>query len=62
MYQDLKKLLWWPVMKKEIAEFVSKCLTCQKIKEEHQRPSGPLQPLDILEWKWECIAMVFVVG
>ena len=49
-------------MKKEIAEFVSKSLTCQKIKVEHQRPSGLLQPLDIPEWKWESIAMDFVVG
>jgi hypothetical protein len=51
MYQDMKKLFWRPGMKKDIAEFVSKCLTCQKIKVEHQRPSGPLQPLDIPEWK-----------
>ena len=49
-------------MKKDIAEFVSKCLTCQKIKVEHQRPSGPLQPLAIPEWKWESIPMDFVVG
>jgi hypothetical protein len=49
-------------MKKHIAEFVSKCLTCQKIKVEHQKPSRPLQPLDIPEWKWESIAMDFVVG
>ena len=41
---------------------MSKCLTCQKIKVEHQRPSGPLQPLDIPEWKWDSIAMDFVVG
>jgi hypothetical protein len=47
MYQDIKKLFWWPGMKNDNAEFVSKCLTCQKIKVEHQRPSGLLQPLDI---------------
>jgi hypothetical protein len=62
MYQDMKKLFWWPGMKKDIAEFVSKYLTCQKIRVEHQRPSRPLQPLDITEWKWESIAMDFVVG
>jgi hypothetical protein len=61
MYQDMKKLFLWPGMKKEIVEFVSKCLTCQKIKAEHQRPSGPFQPLDIPEWKCEFIAMDFVV-
>ena len=49
-------------MKLDIADWVSKCLTCQKVKAEHQRPSGLLQPLEIPEWKWEQIAMDFVVG
>ncbi|GJV24317.1 putative reverse transcriptase domain-containing protein [Tanacetum coccineum] len=40
MYQDMKKLYWWPNMKANIATYVSKCLTCAKVKEEHQRPSG----------------------
>ncbi|GKB83020.1 putative reverse transcriptase domain-containing protein [Tanacetum coccineum] len=40
MYQDMKKLYWWPNMKAEIATYVSKCLTCAKVKAEHQRPSG----------------------
>jgi hypothetical protein len=43
MYRDLKHLYWWPNMKKEIAEYVSKCGICQQVK--HQRPAGPLQPL-----------------
>ncbi|GKD43254.1 putative reverse transcriptase domain-containing protein [Tanacetum coccineum] len=42
MYQDLKKLYWWPNMKAEIATYVSKCLTCAKVKAEHQKPSGLL--------------------
>ena len=62
MYHDLKEYFWWPNMKKEIAEWVSKCYTCQKIKAEHQRPSGLLQPLEIPEWKWEHITMDFIVG
>lgn len=62
MYQDLRRNFWWPNMKREIAEYVSKCLTCQKVKAEHQRPSGLLQPLEIPEWKWEHITMDFVVG
>ena len=49
-------------MKKEIAEFVSKCLQCQQVKAEHQRPAGLLQPLPIPEWKWEHLTMDFVVG
>ncbi|GKF84835.1 putative reverse transcriptase domain-containing protein, partial [Tanacetum coccineum] len=39
MYQDMKKLYWWPNMKADIATNVSKCLTCAKVKDEHQRPS-----------------------
>ncbi|GJU38234.1 putative reverse transcriptase domain-containing protein [Tanacetum coccineum] len=46
MYQDLKKLYWWPNMKADIATYVSKCLTCSKVKAEHQKPSGLLvQPV-----------------
>ncbi|GKB55709.1 putative reverse transcriptase domain-containing protein [Tanacetum coccineum] len=40
MYQDVKKLYWWPNMKADIAAYVSKCLTCARVKAEHQRPSG----------------------
>ncbi|KAL5569846.1 hypothetical protein UlMin_026421 [Ulmus minor] len=62
MYQDLKERFWWSGMKKEVAEYVAKCLICQKVKAEHQRPGGELQPLDIPEWKWDQITMDFVVG
>ena len=62
MYHDLKAMFWWPGMKNDVAEYVSKCLTCQKVKIEHQRPSGMLQPLEIPQWKWESIAMDFVSG
>ena len=62
MYHDLKDTYWWNGMKKDIAEFVSKCLTCQQVKLEHQRPSGLLQQLPILEWKWDMIAMDFLSG
>ncbi|GJS15728.1 reverse transcriptase domain-containing protein [Tanacetum coccineum] len=60
MYYDLRDMYWWPGMKKEIAIYVSKCLTCAKVKAEHQRPSGLLQQLKIPEWKWEKIAMDFI--
>ena len=49
MYQDLRRLYWWDKMKKEIAQFVQKCLVCQQVKAEHQKPSGLLQPLEIPE-------------
>nr|GFB77651.1 reverse transcriptase domain-containing protein [Tanacetum cinerariifolium] len=62
MYQDLKKLYWWPNMKADITTFVSKCLTCAKVKAEHQKPSGLLQQPEIPEWKWEKITMDFVSG
>ncbi|CAL9004935.1 unnamed protein product [Prunus brigantina] len=60
MYYTLKEHYWWPFMKKEIAEYVSKCLICQQVKAERQKPSGLLQPLPIPEWKWERITMDFV--
>ncbi|GJS30510.1 putative reverse transcriptase domain-containing protein [Tanacetum coccineum] len=60
MYYDLKDRYWWPGMKKDIVVYVSKCLTCLKVKDEHQRPSGLLQQPKIPEWKWERIAMDFV--
>ncbi|GJT91280.1 putative reverse transcriptase domain-containing protein [Tanacetum coccineum] len=60
MYQDMKKLYWWPNMKADIATYVSKCLTCAKVKAEHQRPSGLLVQPAIPEWKWDNITMDFV--
>ncbi|XP_074314366.1 uncharacterized protein LOC141649579 [Silene latifolia] len=62
LYKDLKKTFWWPNMKKEVAEFVSRCLICQRVKGEHKRPQGKVQPLDVPEWKWESISMDFIVG
>ncbi|GJT91417.1 putative reverse transcriptase domain-containing protein [Tanacetum coccineum] len=60
MYQDMKKLYWWPNMKANNATYVSKCLTCAKVKAEHQRPSGLLVQPKIPEWKWDNITMDFV--
>ncbi|GJS80810.1 putative reverse transcriptase domain-containing protein [Tanacetum coccineum] len=60
MYQDMKKLYWWPNMKADIATYVSKCLTCAKVKAEHQRPSGLLVQPAIPEWKWDNITMDFI--
>ncbi|GKC71117.1 putative reverse transcriptase domain-containing protein [Tanacetum coccineum] len=60
MYQDMKKLYWWPNIKADIATYVSKCLTCAKVKAEHQRPSGLLVQPAIPEWKWDNITMDFI--
>ncbi|GJT42945.1 putative reverse transcriptase domain-containing protein [Tanacetum coccineum] len=60
MYYDLRCLYSWPGKKKDIAMYVSKCLTCSKVIAEHQKPSGLLQQLEIHEWKWENITMDFI--
>ena len=62
MYKDLKHTFWWPSLKRSIAQFVARCLTCQQVKGERKRPGGELQPLEIPNWKWEHISMDFVSG
>ncbi|XP_057249991.1 uncharacterized protein LOC130591094 [Beta vulgaris subsp. vulgaris] len=47
LYKVLKKPFWWPRMKQEVADFVAKCLTCQKVKIQHMKPGGKLQPLEV---------------
>ncbi|KAD3336216.1 hypothetical protein E3N88_31735 [Mikania micrantha] len=60
MYKDLKDFYWWPGMKKHIAEYMDRCLTCLKVKAEHQRPSGLLQQPEIPMWKCDQISMDFI--
>ncbi|GKD74657.1 putative reverse transcriptase domain-containing protein [Tanacetum coccineum] len=60
MYQDLKKLYWWPNMKAIIVEYVGKCLTCSRVKAECQKPSGLLVQPEIPMWKWEIITIDFI--
>nr|GEU31803.1 hypothetical protein [Tanacetum cinerariifolium] len=60
MYQDMKKLYWWPNMKANIATYVSKCLTCARVKAKHQGPSGLLVQPAIREWKWDNIMIDFI--
>ncbi|KAA0046943.1 pol protein [Cucumis melo var. makuwa] len=62
MYQDLKQVYLWRNMKREVVEFVSKCLVCQQVKAPRQKPTGLLQPLSIREWKWENVSMDFITG
>ncbi|GJX46867.1 putative reverse transcriptase domain-containing protein [Tanacetum coccineum] len=62
MYQDLKPLYWGPNMKANTATYVSKCLTCVRVKAEHQKLFGLLQQPEILVWKWEIITMDFMSG
>nr|GEW31349.1 hypothetical protein [Tanacetum cinerariifolium] len=62
MYQDLRKLYWWPNIKADIATYVSQCLTCAKVMAEHLKPSSLLQKPKIPKWKWENVTMDFVTG
>jgi hypothetical protein len=58
----VKSHYFWPGMKKEIVEYIARCMECQKVKAEHRHPAGLLQPLPIPEWKWEVITMDFITG
>jgi hypothetical protein len=61
MYKDLKVSYWWYKMKREVAEYVALCDTCQRVKEEHQWSVGLLQSLKVPEWNFEEIGMDFIV-
>ena len=62
MYRDLRRQYYWSGMKRHVGDFFRRCLTCQKVKAEHQRPTGLLQPLEVAEWKWEHVTMDFVTN
>ncbi|WVZ90087.1 LOW QUALITY PROTEIN: hypothetical protein U9M48_036418 [Paspalum notatum var. saurae] len=62
MYQDLKQKFWWTRMKREIAKCMSECDVCQRVKADHLKPAGTLQPLALPAWKWEDVHMDFTVG
>ena len=53
MYQDFKMSFRWSEMKRDVLEFITKCLVCQRVKAEHKVPFGLLQSIRILEWKWD---------
>eukprot|EP00253_Pinus_taeda_P006077 PITA_06077 len=58
----LRKECYWPGMKKEVMNYLARCIECQQVKVEHQHPAELLQPLPIPEWKWEVITMDFIIG
>jgi len=62
MYRDVRLNYWWNNMKKEIANYVDKCLTCQRVKVELQHPVGELRPMKIPAWKWDSISTDFIMG
>jgi hypothetical protein len=56
----VKNQYYWPIMKKEVVDFIARCLECQKVKVEHRHPAGLLQPLPTPLWKWEVTTMYFI--
>ena len=62
MYMDVKERYWWINLKRDIAEYIAKCDVCSRVKAEHQKPAGLLQPLPVPDWKWEQIGMDFITG
>ena len=62
MYLDIRQKYWWSKMKQDIARYIEECDVCRRVKAEHQKPAGLLQPLPIPEWKWDKIQMDFVTG
>ncbi|KAL4324432.1 hypothetical protein GQ457_11G024800 [Hibiscus cannabinus] len=62
MYKNLRERYWWKGLKRDVVRFVSHCLTCQKVKAEHQHPQGLLQHIELPLWKWERVTMDFVSG
>ncbi|TYK11882.1 retrotransposon protein, putative, Ty3-gypsy subclass [Cucumis melo var. makuwa] len=62
MYQNLRRAYWWRNMKRDVADFVNRCLVSQQVKAPRQKPAGLLQPLGVPEWKWESVSMDFITG
>ena len=60
MLTYLKKNLFLRGMKRDVAEYIARCMECQLVKSEHQHPAGLLNPLPIAEWKWDTVSMDFV--
>jgi hypothetical protein len=62
MITATRKQFYWPGLKKDIADYLAKCLECQQVKAEHRHPIGLLHPLPIPEWEWGTISMDFITG
>ncbi len=62
MISVVKKQYYWPKLKSEAAEYIEKCMDYQRVKAEHHHSTGLMQPLPILEQKWETISIDFIIG
>ena len=56
----VRKEYFWPGMKKDVVEYIAKCMECKRVKVKHKHPAGFLQPLPIPEWKWEVVTIDFI--
>ena len=61
MITTLRKQFFWPNLKADLVDYMSKCLECQQVNADHQHPAGLLQPLPIPKWKWEVISLDFII-
>ena len=61
-YRKIQERFMWKGLKIDVLKFVMECSVFQLNKEEHTHPIGLLQPLPILEQKWESISMDFIIG
>jgi hypothetical protein len=61
-YQRMKRLFYWPGMKKDITHYISECAVCQREKAEHYHYPGLLDPLDPPDMAWQHITMDFIEG
>jgi hypothetical protein len=59
---EIRSQFFWLGMKKDVADYIARCMECQKVKAEHRHPMGFLQPFPIPEKKWEVITMDFITG
>ena len=62
MTTTLRKKFFWTKLKVELFDYLSKCLECQQVKDEHQHTTGLLPPFPIPEWKWEVISLDFIIS
>lgn len=62
MYHDLKMTYWWRWIKKDVVQFVTNCIICQKFKVYDKKPKGLLQSLPVPKWKWDDVTMDFMQG
>ena len=62
MITTLRNQIFWPNLKEDLVDYLSKCLECQRVKVEHQHLASLLQPLSIPKWKWEVISLDFIIG